>query len=34
MDAQFLQYGFDSHVAGRYLLAVGVIGCHPRPCRT
>ena len=25
MDAQFLQYGFDSHVAGRYLLAVGVI---------
>jgi hypothetical protein len=25
MDAQFLQHGFDSHVAGRYLLAVGVI---------
>jgi len=25
MDAQFLQHGFDPHVAGRCLLAVGVV---------
>src|SRR3954464_8186486 len=25
MDAQFLQYGFDPHVAGRCLLAIGVV---------
>ena len=25
MDAQFLQHGFDPHVAGRCLLVVGVV---------
>ena len=25
MDAQFLQYRFDPHVAGRCLLAIGVV---------